>query len=60
MSDELPDYEQVLRMLSEKASNGSVSALVCLERALRPENRPDDPDDDELGRELDRILKSND
>ena len=52
---ELPDYRQVLEMLSEKAANGSVSAMVCLERALRPENQP--PEDDEVSEAIDRILR---
>jgi hypothetical protein len=50
---DLPTYDDVLRMLAEKAGQGSVSAMVALERALRhqvPE------DDDEVGREIDRIL----
>jgi len=50
---DLPTYDDVLRMLAEKAGQGSVSAMVALERGLRhqvPE------DDDEVGREIDRIL----
>ena len=39
MTDTLT-YEDVLHLLSEKASAGSVSALVCLERALRPGQQP--------------------
>lgn len=54
---ELPDYEEVLRMLSEKAAGGSVSALICLERALRPENQPDP---DEVEKALEQILSSED
>jgi hypothetical protein len=55
---ELPDYHQVLEMLSEKAAGGSVSALICLERALRPENQP--PEDDELDEALARVLQKGD
>lgn len=35
MTDDLPTYEQVLHMLAAKAGDGSVSAMVALERALR-------------------------
>ena len=41
----------VLELLSKKASDGSVTAMVCLERALRHQ-KPED----ELDRELDRLL----
>ena len=55
---DLPSYEDVLRMLSEKAAAGSISALVTLERVLRPERLEDD---DEVGAAIDRILnKGND
>ena len=46
----------VLELLSKKAVNGSVTAMVCLERALRYEQRDAG---DELDRELDRLLSRN-
>jgi hypothetical protein len=46
MSD-LPSYEDVLGMLAAKAGDGSVSAMIALERALRGERERDD-DVDEL------------
>ncbi len=54
---DLPTYEGVLKMLSEKAATGSVSAMIALERALRPE-RPDDRD--EVGEAIDAILRKAD
>ena len=54
---EPPNYDEVLRMLSEKAAGGSVSALICLERPLRPENQPDP---DEVDKALEQILRSED
>jgi hypothetical protein len=54
MSD-LPTYEEVLQMLSAKAREGSVSAMICLERALRRED-PDDPEVDEVDEVIERIL----
>jgi hypothetical protein len=56
MSD-LPSYDDVLAMLSAKAPDGSVSAMVALERALRPKKeheRLDDEIDDELDLRLNR------
>lgn len=53
MSDDLPSYEDVIRMLAAKAGDGSVSAMIALERALRNTDRDDqDPIDDELDRLL--------
>ena len=43
--------DEVLELLSKKASEGSVTAMVCLERALRL----DDPEP-ELDDELKRLL----
>lgn len=43
-------------MLSEKAATGSISAMVALERALRPKDRGAGVDD-EIGAELDRLLE---
>ena len=45
--------DDVLELLSKKAAEGSVTALVCLERALR--HQPPEPD--ELDDELDRLLR---
>jgi hypothetical protein len=45
-------YTDVLRLLTEKARGGSVSAMITLERVLRPS----DPQTDELDDALDRIL----
>ena len=50
---DLPTYEDVLKMLSEKAATGSDSAMIALERALRPE-RPDDRD--LVAETIDKIL----
>jgi hypothetical protein len=54
--NDLPSYEDVLRMLSKKAADGSVSAMVALGRALRPEH-PEPKD--EVGEAIDRILARN-
>jgi|tagenome__1003787_1003787.scaffolds.fasta_scaffold20641259_1 hypothetical protein len=43
-------------MLSKKAAAGSVTAMVCLERALRLHDDGDDP----LGDELVRLLSGPD
>ena len=48
---DLPSYEDVLHMLAAKAGEGSVSAMVALERALRREEP-----EDEVGEVIDRIL----
>jgi hypothetical protein len=55
MTEELPSYDDVLEMLSAKARNGSVSAMVALERALRPK-KDQERLDDELDDELERLL----
>jgi hypothetical protein len=44
--------DEVLVLLSEKARDGSTSAMIALERALRLHR----PEDDELDAELDRLL----
>ena len=51
---EILTREQVLRLLSEMAEKGSVSAAIALERALRLP-QPDDAHD-EIDDELDRLL----
>jgi hypothetical protein len=53
---QLPTYEDVLLMLARKAADGSVSAMVALERALRPEHP--EPED-EVSNAIDRILMKN-
>jgi hypothetical protein len=53
MKTDLPTYDEVLEMLTAKAREGSVSAMVVLERALRPPG--DDPEGIEED-ELDRLL----
>jgi hypothetical protein len=50
---QIPDYDEVLRMLVRKAEEGSVSAMMTLERALRPVGGYPEPDDYS---ELERIL----
>ena len=54
MAEELT-YDEVLELLSVKARAGSVSAMVALERARRPDKDRElrDDLDDELGRLLD-------
>ena len=49
---EILTREDVLELLSMKAADGSVTAMVCLERALRYERE----EPDELDTELDRLL----
>jgi hypothetical protein len=43
----------VLELLSQKAGEGSTSAMIALERALRARDR----DGDEIGTMLDQILE---
>ncbi len=51
VESEILTREECLRILSDQARKGSVSAAVALERVLRPGDPPDDWDD-----ELARIL----
>jgi hypothetical protein len=51
---EILTHEETLRILSEMARNGSVTAAVALARELRLD--PGDEGDDELDAELDRPL----
>ena len=44
--------EEVLALLSERAREGSISAAIALERALRAAPRSDQGWDDELSRIL--------
>ena len=50
---EILSRDDVLELLSKKAADGSVTAMVCLGRALRYQQ--DQPD--ELDAELDRLLE---
>jgi hypothetical protein len=59
-TEELPSYDDVLEMLSAKARDGSVSAMVALERALRPKKDQDHVDDELLDDELERLLNDDD
>lgn len=52
---EILTHEQTLRLLSEMAKNGSVTATVALARELRLD--PGEEGDDELDDELDRLLR---
>ncbi|MGZ5331861.1 MAG: hypothetical protein ACXWZW_11010 [Solirubrobacterales bacterium] len=58
--EEVLTHEDTLRILSEMARAGSVSAAVALERALRLGDEPGDEGDDELDAELDRLLSRRD
>lgn len=49
---EIVTHEEVLRILSEQARNGSVTAAVALERALRARPLTGEDGDDELARIL--------
>jgi predicted component of type VI protein secretion system len=58
MSDTtIPTYDEALAMLAAKAEEGSVTAIVALERALR--NREAEAAD-EVGEAIDRILNKAD
>ena len=49
---QIADRAEVLAMLTEKAREGSTSAMIALERALRVEQKDRDTLDDELDRLL--------
>ena len=53
---ELPTYEEILQMLTVKAREGSVSAMIALERALRP----GDADPEDIDEVIDRLLSEED
>jgi tRNA C32,U32 (ribose-2'-O)-methylase TrmJ len=55
MKTDLPTYEEVLEMLSVKAREGSVSAMIALERALRRET-PESDEVDDVDEIIERIL----
>jgi hypothetical protein len=50
--NEVMSREEVLRLLSEQARQGKVSAMIALERALRAQDR----EESELDPAIDRIL----
>ena len=50
--DQILSRTEVLELLSQKAREGSTSAMIALERALRARDR----DEDEIGTVLDQIL----
>ncbi len=50
---EIATHDEVLKILTAQASEGSVTAAAALERALRARARGET---DELDRELDRLL----
>jgi hypothetical protein len=51
-TSEILTHEETLKILSQQARDGSVTAAVALERALRPEG----PGQEDIDAELDRIL----
>ena len=51
--DELPDFDDVLRLLWEQAQEGSVTATAALARELRARARAEETTVED---ELDRIL----
>lgn len=51
--DQILSRTEVLALLSQKAREGSTSAMIALERALRARDR----DGDEIGTVLDQILE---
>ena len=52
----IPSYNEALGILAAKAAEGSVTAIVALERALRNVR---DEDADEVGDVINRILAKN-
>ena len=54
MADELPTYREALMMLADKAQQGSVTAIVALERALRNQG---EPERDELDATIRQLLR---
>jgi hypothetical protein len=52
MTETVLTRQEVLALLSTKAKEGSDSAAIALERALRIADEPDDDVDDELERLL--------
>ena len=54
-NQEIASHEETLRMLTEKAREGSTSAMIALERALRA--AANQQEEDEVGNAIDRILE---
>jgi hypothetical protein len=54
---EIATREEVLALLSQKAREGSTSAMIALERALRM-GRDDQEEEDDLWAELDQFKPS--
>ena len=52
MKSDLPTYQEVLELLTVKAREGSVSAMIALERALRP----GDADPEDIHDVIDRLM----
>jgi hypothetical protein len=53
MSEEIATRDEVLALLTTKAREGSTSAMIALERALRAR----DQGEDELEEELERLIQ---
>ena len=53
---EIPSYNEALGMLAARAREGSVTAIVALERALRIVREEEEEEVDEVGAAIDRIL----
>jgi hypothetical protein len=51
-NEQIMSCEEVLRLLSQQAREGKLSALIALERALRAQDR----EESELDHAIDRIL----
>jgi hypothetical protein len=51
-NQEIATRDEVLALLSAKAREGSTSAMVALERALRIEAEAEEKSEDEIWREL--------
>jgi hypothetical protein len=47
MNDDILSRTEVLALLSQKAREGSTSAMIALERALRARDRAEEEDGDE-------------
>lgn len=51
-------HEEVLEILSQQAKDGSVTAAVALERALRPSQKAEPEKEPSLESELDRLIRT--
>ena len=52
-NEKILSHDEVLELLSDRAREGSISAAIALERALRAK---DEGEEDEVGEALNRIL----